>query len=344
MRSFPLLGRGINGWELGQPVLGHRNRAMFICVSPNPAIDKRLALASLVRGGVNRVKSAQSFPGGKSTHVAMVLRTLGAEPVWTGPVGGASGSELLAGLARLQLTHHPASTLHPTRTNLEIVEEDGSVTEILEPGQVPDPLEWETFEASCRQLFSRCSEKDSILFSGSLPQGAAPDLHARLIRIAKQSRCRVFLDTSGEPLRIALRERPYFVKPNREEAALLLNHKINSLADAAEALGQLLELGAQQAAVSLGAEGLLYRAGADAPVLFAAAIPQPGRSTVGCGDSTFAGFAFAIASELAPQETLRLAAACGAANCLAESPGAARWEDIQSLKNQVLVKSIAPKL
>ncbi len=316
---------------------------MFICVSPNPAIDKRLLAASIVRGGVNRVKSAESFPGGKSTHVAMVLRTLGAEVAWTGPVGGASGSELLAGLAKLQIRHHPASTIHPTRTNLEIVEEDGTVTEILEPGRVPDPAEWEVFEASCRQLFSECSAKDAIIFSGSLPGGAAPDLHARLIRIANESHCKVFLDTSGEPLRFALKQKPYFVKPNRDEAAHVLNCTIKSLADGARALGKLMELGAHSAALSLGKQGLLYRAGVDAPILFAPAVSREVRSTVGCGDSALAGFAFGIACNLAPEETLRLAASCGAANCLAESPGAARLEDIQTLKDQIFVQGISPK-
>jgi hypothetical protein len=53
---------------------------MFLCISSNPAIDKRLAVPSLVRGHVNRVRSAQGFPGGKSVHVAMVLQTLGAKP------------------------------------------------------------------------------------------------------------------------------------------------------------------------------------------------------------------------------------------------------------------------
>jgi 1-phosphofructokinase family hexose kinase len=314
---------------------------MFICISPNPAMDKRLVLSSFVHGEVNRVKSAVSFAGGKSTHVAMVLRTLGAQPLWTGPVGGASGSELLAGLAKLQITPHPVSTVYPTRTNLEIVEEDGTVTEVLEPGHVPDPLEWEDFEAKCRKLFSQCSDLDSAILSGSLPGGSAPDLHARLVHLARDSRCRVFLDTSGEPLRIALEQKPFFVKPNREEAAGVLYCTINSLEQGVEAIGKLMELGAQSAALSLGKEGLLYRADADAPVLFAPAVSLKVRSPVGCGDSALAGFAFAIAGGQSQEETIRLAAACGAANCLADSPGAARLEDIESLKNQVLIRTIS---
>jgi fructose-1-phosphate kinase PfkB-like protein len=62
------------------------------------------------------------------------------------------------------------------------------------------------------------------------------------------------------------------------------------------------------------------------------------RSTVGSGDSTVAGFAFALHEGLHQAEGLRLAAACGAANCLAESPGRARVDDITRLKREIHVE------
>jgi len=37
-------------------------------------------------------------------------------------------------------------------------------------------------------------------------------------------------------------------------------------------------------------------------------------------------------------DTLRLAVACGAANCLADSPGAALMRDIDDFRKQVLVE------
>ncbi|MGB2672097.1 MAG: PfkB family carbohydrate kinase, partial [Candidatus Acidiferrum sp.] len=122
---------------------------MFLCVSPNPAIDKRLTVPSLVRGQVNRVRTVQGFPGGKSAHVAMVLQTIGGRPRWIGPCGGASGRDLLAGLAALGIEATASTAQQPTRTNLEIVEDDGSVTEILEPGSAPSSSEWEKFKAVC---------------------------------------------------------------------------------------------------------------------------------------------------------------------------------------------------
>jgi 1-phosphofructokinase family hexose kinase len=314
---------------------------MFLCISLNPAIDKRLTTASFQRGRLNRMRTSESFPGGKATHVAMVLKTLGEDPQWIGPCGGASGQELLAGLATLRIRATPCPTQQATRTNLEIVEDDGTVTEILEPGATPCQEGWAAFEGTCRQMFAEGGEKAWVILSGSLPANASRDLYARLVKIAHEFNCRTLLDTSGEPLRLGLAARPCFVKPNREEASKLLDTPVNSLANGNSAVRKLLSLGACSAALSLGREGLLFCAGLNEPVLFAPSLPLQPRSTVGCGDSTLAGFALGFASRFSSSDTLRLAAACGAANCLADSPGAARLSDIQDFQRQVSVQTLA---
>jgi len=314
---------------------------MFLCVSLNPAIDKRLVMGPLLRGQVNRARTVQSFPGGKSVHVAMVLHALGGKPRWIGPCGGATGQELLAGLSAMGIRTTAGATRQPTRTNLEIVEDDGTVTEILESGSVPSPAEWEEFEDACGKLFAEGGENASVIFSGSLPANAEPKLFAGLIARARKFGCKTFLDTSGEPLRMALSENPDFVKPNRQEAEQLLGTPIHSLSDAASGLRSLLRLGAQSAALSLGSEGLLFCPSADAPFIYAPAVSVQPRSTVGCGDSALAGFAFGIASGYSPQDTLRLAAACGGANCSADSPGAAKIENIRQLQQQISVRTLA---
>ena len=314
---------------------------MFLCVSPNPAIDKRLTLPALVPGEIHRARTVQSFPGGKSTHVAMVLRALGEAPHWIGLCGGATGEQLVSGLRALGINPHPCATLAETRTNLEIIDDAGGVTEIREPGSAPSADELAAFERTCKNLFEQGRESASVIFSGSLPDGVAPDLYARLIRAAREAGCRTLLDTSGEPLRLALAAQPDFVKPNRDEAAALLGSMINSMNSVANAVKQILSLGARSAAISLGADGLVFHAGKNAPSLFAPSLPIHPRSTVGCGDAALAGFAHAIASNSSAEDALRLAAACAAANCIADSPGAARFGDIQRFCGQISVSELS---
>ena len=312
---------------------------MFICVSLNPALDKRLTLPSLLPGRVHRARTTESFPGGKSTHVAMVLRTLGQAAEWIGPCGGAAGAELVAGLSALGIGANAVYSQQPTRCNLEIIEDSGAVTEILEPGCAPSLIELAELETGCKRLFSQGRETSAI-FSGSLPAGAASDLYARFVALANELGCRTFLDTSGEPLRHALLAQPDFVKPNREEAAQVLEEAIDSVAVAGTAVRKLLRLGARSASISLGAEGLVYCPDHTSPVFFAPAVALRPKSTVGCGDAALAGFARARARNASPEETLQIAAACAAANCLAESPGAARLEDIERFQGQIAVQTL----
>jgi 1-phosphofructokinase family hexose kinase len=311
---------------------------MFLCVSPNPAMDTRVLVKELQPGQMHRIKSSCARAGGKAAHVAMVLQTLGRTPLWIGFVGGDTGKDLVSGLEGLGIRVHACPTRQRTRVNLEIIEDDRRVTEILEPGGAPSQLEVTEFHKKCESAFAQGREQLMVIFSGSLPPGLEDGFYASLIARANSFGCRTFLDTSGEPLRLALAASPHFVKPNRQEAESLLGCSISDLSAGARALQQMISLGARSAAISMGTQGLLSCAGKGEPVHHAPAIALKPRSTVGCGDAAVAAFAHAAALGLGVEETLRLATACAAANCLAESPGEARLADIQSFRNQASTK------
>jgi len=311
----------------------------FICVSLNPAIDKRLRLDSLKTGRVNRAIEATPGPGGKSAHVAMVLRALGADPLWLGFSGGPNGDALLGGLRALSIRAEGVPTAADTRMNLEILEENGSVTEILEPGPCVSSTEREAF----LRAFDTALELNPnaiVVISGSLPPGLAKDEFATLVTVSQQRGARVFLDTSGEPLKLALQQRPDFAKPNQEEAEWLIGRTIDGKASAASALEALVKEGPRSAAISLGAEGLVWRGSAGGDAFVAVPPKLEAASAVGSGDATIAGFAFAASQNLDPADTLRLAVACGAANVLADLPGRVRLHDVERLRDQVHVQAL----
>ena len=313
---------------------------MFICVSLNPGIDKRLRVSKLASGRVHRAKSVESFPGGKAAHVAMVLHALGETPHWMGFCGGATGAELVRGLTAHGILIHPCETHQATRTNLEIIEDDNTVTEILEPGYAPSDEELAAFETVFKKILLQKKEDIAVIFSGSLPAGAPSDLYACLVKVAHECGGRTFVDTSGEPLRQAFAARPDFVKPNREEAAALLGTAIDSLPVAVDAVRKVIRLGARSAALSLGAEGMIFCPAENAPVWLGIPPAVRGRSAVGSGDSALAGFAQAIMTGATAEESLRLATACAAANCLADSPGRARIEDIHRFQTEIRLERI----
>ena len=66
-------------------------------------------------------------------------------------------------------------------------------------------------------------------------------------------------------------------------------------------------------------------------------------STVGCGDAALAGLAFAAAAELPFEQSLALAVACGAANCLAALPGRIVREDVSRIEQSVHLALVSEK-
>lgn len=310
---------------------------MFVCVSVNPAIDKRVRMTKLVPGSVNRAREVQAAVGGKAAHVAMVLRSLGAQPRWIGFTGCTSGQALLAGLRDLGIQAVPVPMKNETRTNLEIIDEFGTVTEILEPGAKVSTKEICAFESACDAMFCEGGGVVTAIFSGSLPPSVPSSFYASLIEAVHNRGGKAFLDTSGEPLKLALAAGPDFVKPNREEAEWVTGRPIQDVRSAARAVTQLISEGAKSAAASLGPDGLVWKPFKSDTIYHACAPGMPVVSAVGSGDATVAGFAYAAEEKLGTEESLKLAAACGAANCLAGLPGQLSASEVNRLRELVKV-------
>lgn len=314
---------------------------MLFCISANPAIDKRVRLAKLVPGRVNRASEVRAAPGGKAAHVAMVLRRLGADPLWIGFAGGASGQELLLGLSELSIRTSSVLMKNATRTNLEIIDEGGAVTELLEPGAAVSTQECGAFESACEGVFREAQGSVTAILSGSLPPTAPKDFYANLIEKVRSFGGRAFLDTSGEALKKGLEAGPDFVKPNREEAEWLTGRTIQDARSAATAIAQIISLGAKSVAVSLGQDGLVWKP-LNSDCVFHAHSPKvAARSAVGSGDAVVAGFAYATEKTLGTEDSLKLAAACGAANCLAELPGQLSANEVQRLQGLVEIEAVS---
>jgi 1-phosphofructokinase family hexose kinase len=172
--------------------------------------------------------------------------------------------------------------------------------------------------ARCQSVFEGCAASSVVAFSGSLPPGVEAALYAKLVQLAKQRGLRVILDTSGAWLAAGLAAKPDFVKPNREEAEALLGRAIARPVDAKAAALELRQRGAEAVIVSLGADGLV---GTDGTRVCLVVPPRiEARSAVASGDSAVAGLALALERGEDRAAQLTLAAACGAANCLADTP------------------------
>jgi 1-phosphofructokinase family hexose kinase len=307
----------------------------IVCLSANPALDRRVRVHSLTPGDVIRSQSSLALPGGKAAHVAMAARALGAHSIWIGFLGGAIGEEVAAGLRKLAIEVLPVHTETSTRVNLELVEDSGRITEVLEPGGPPGRAGQAEMLRLCTQGLRDQWKGALLAISGSLQPDVPADFCASLIDAAHAAGSKVFLDTSGDALRASLEAKPDFVKPNRKELETLLGRPLRDAQEALAAAHELIQRGAGSAAVTLGADGLVWLESEGGPAWSARPPRLNPVSTVGCGDAALAGFAFASLQGLAGEKALRLAVACGAANCLAEFEGKISTDDVQSIIPQV---------
>jgi 1-phosphofructokinase family hexose kinase len=320
--------------------LQRKDNELFLCVSLNPAIDKRLTLPRFEPGSVNRAASVKSAPGGKAAHVAMVLRVLGAEVAWVGFHGGPEGAVLIEGLKHLDIQAQGVLISAHTRTNLEIIDAHGLVTELLEPGPTVTSTEITNLQSECEKVLCEARQPGALILSGSLPLGAPADAYARFTELGHRHGWRVFLDSSGEPLRHALKAHPDFVKSNQHEASELADIQVDAITNVGAALEKMIEAGAGSVAISMGAKGMAWKTDANSPPIYSAAPSVNVVSAVGSGDAALAGFAYASNLGLDAIAALQLAVACGAANCLAPLPGQPNKNDIDRLRAGVAVMTL----
>lgn len=284
---------------------------MIVTVTPNPSLDRTVLVEELVRGSVHRTGDVRLDPGGKGVNVARTLAAAQHPTVAVMPTGGVEGTALaeLLGPEDVAVVAIPVSTA--TRSNVTLVEADGTTTKLNEAGNALTEQELAALRARTAEA---AGEASWVVGSGSLPTGCPEDFHGRLVEVVHEVGARIAVDTSGAALEHACRARPDLVTPNLAELAELSGRHLVTFGDVVRVARDVQRDGVGAVLVSLGADGALlveadtaWHAMSDVDVV---------RSTVGAGDALLAGFL--LAGGQGP-EALRQAVAHGAA--AVELPG-----------------------
>ncbi|MFD7559959.1 1-phosphofructokinase [Streptomyces sp. NPDC059835] len=260
---------------------------MILTVTPNPSLDRTYEVPSLVRGAVVRATGDRVDPGGKGVNVSRAVAAAGHRTTAVLPLGGAPGA-LIAELLGAQGVDVTAVTISgQTRSNIALVEPDGTLTKINAAGPELTPTE----SALLLGTVHGCSGGARwIACCGSLPRGLEPRWYADLVARAHGGGARVALDTSGPALLAGLPARPDVVKPNTAELAAAVGRPLSTLGEVLDAARELRSLGAGAVLASLGADGQLL-VEEDGVHYGTARVPADRvRSNVGAGDAALAGF------------------------------------------------------
>lgn len=314
-----------------------------VTVTPNPSIDHTIEVPVLIRGEVQRTGPARVEAGGKGVNVARALARHG-RPVTALLPAGADAERIVGLLAPQDVAAVTVPIAGSVRTNVAVVEADGTTTKLNEPGAELSAEELQALYAAVEQALSE--QPEYLVASGSLPAGAPDDFYAVLAKSAAAQGVPLAVDTSGAALAAVITAGASVVKPNLEELQELLPIELVTVGDVVEGARQLRASGAADLLISLGGHGALLVTAegswwAGGPAL----VP---RSTVAAGDSTLAGYVHTRGS---PGDRLAAAVAWGRAAVLlpgsavpGPSESAAARADVQVIADPdpaQLVKEVA---
>lgn len=290
----------------------------MLIVGPNLTLDRTLSIPELRPGEVLRFSGAAITPGGKGVNVARVARALFFPAHLVGFAAGRTGRAVAELIAEEDLALSAVPVDGEVRSSAIVVEEDGRITVLNEPGAPITESDWERLEAAAEE---RLGDHRMLICTGSSPPGAPRGGYARLVARAHRASVPVLVDAAGDLLAAALEAGPDYVTPNLGEAeGLLEGPSIEGVdtdtPDAPEraraAAAALVERGAGMALVTAGGAGVAVdgSAGAwwiDAPVVN---VVNP----IGAGDAFVGGFCGALERGASVREAATEAVAAASAS------------------------------
>jgi 6-phosphofructokinase 2 len=301
----------------------------------NPAIDLSTTVGRMMPGRKLRCKGLQRHAGGGGINVARVVRRLGSEVIAVYTCGGIVGRLLEDLVAREGIESRTVQVAAETREDFTVHEETsgGQFRFVLAGPQVTE-TEWQ----ACLNAVSSLEPFPRYLVaSGSLPPGVPDDFYARVAQAAHEHGAKLLLDTSGPPLKAALAEGVYLIKPNLHELMDFAHVRADDQEGQAAACRQIVERGhAQVIALTLADKGALLttRDG----TWHAPALPIEPVSVVGAGDSFLGGMTWSLAEGHSVETAFRYAVAAGSATLLQPGTELCHSADVKRLFHQVVLR------
>lgn len=309
---------------------------MIYLVYLNPTIDKTIYFDSFNIGKTNRPTKIIEDGAGKAINAAVVLSELGAKSCCIGFVFDKDADIITDRLEKYGVEYDFITLKGSSRINTKIF--DGKKSEITEINESGMEISKEDLDKVFEKTVSKCEKGDICIMTGSLPKGCEKNMYAKMIKALKEKGVLTVLDADGEVLELAIKEKPYFTKPNVDEIkaiATLESEDIKSVADCAKKLaGDKAEI----IGISMGGDGAIISDGIDA--FYAPPLKLNVLSTVGAGDSMVAGIVYSIYKGYGVDSALKYGVACASCSVTKEGTKLADKEGIKEFLDIVEVKKV----
>ncbi len=300
----------------------------IITLTVNPALDKSAKVDGLIPTQKLKCHSIQYHPGGGGINVSRLLKNLDTETTCITTSGGDTGKHLTDLLVKQHIETKVIPVKGWTRENLSIVDtQSGLQYRFGMPGKELGEMETDAIKKLLNEIVD---PQDILVLSGSLTPKMPSDFYAQLIKSLADKNVKVVIDTSGEALKEALKEKVYLIKPNQRELAQLAEKEFMYTVEQETFATELIKSEkAQYVAVSLGARGAFLAC--DDGVFYKSTPSVKVKSTIGAGDSMVAGLIYGILNEYPPEKMLKWGVACGVATTMSEGTTLGTKENIDTV-------------
>lgn len=304
---------------------------MIVTVTMNPAIDKTAYISDFEHGGLNRLANLIIDAGGKGINVSKTIKKLGGNTIATGFLGGSSGLIIENVLNEYGIESDFIKVKNEIRTNLKVVEQNGYVTELNEPGPL---ISDDELQKLLIKLESYAGSGTLFVLAGSIPNGVDKNIYNKIINMVKLKGSKVFLDADGELFVNSLDAKPDIIKPNRSELEQYFNIDYRtSEKELIEMADKLIEKGIGTVVVSMGQMGALFLT-KDFKIK-CPGINVKANSTVGAGDAMVAALSYGLDKNYDFEKCISLAMATSAGSVTTAGTKPPERELVNELLNKV---------
>jgi len=305
----------------------------------NPALDKSTTVQRVLHERKLRCEKPKFEPGGGGINVSRAIKKLGGSSIAVFPVGGPMGVFMQELLTREDIEQITVPTKNWTRENFTVVETE---TNRQYRFGMPGPALFENEWKACLKIIAQAkNDIEYLVVSGSAPAGVPVDFYARIACEAAKHDIKFILDTSGDPLKAAVEEGVYLLKPNINELSQLVGRKLEEIHEQEDAAMEVINKGKVNVLiVSLGAAGAMLAS--KEGLIHVSAPSVKSKSTVGAGDSMLAGIIFTLTKGKSFIDALQYGVASGTAATMNPGTELCKLKDVENLNRWIVKNSIKP--
>lgn len=309
---------------------------MILTVILDATINKRYVVDNLQNGNLNKVNEFTYTAGGKGINIARVAAITGEKVTATGFLGGYTGTFIAGELEDWGINTNFVNVSAENRVCLQVYDNTNKLqTEFTEPGGYVTNADQEELLTKYIKLVEKCSV---VVISGSVPKGVDSTFYQCLIKLAKEKKKKVILNTNGILLKDSLKTLPGMIKLDLEDIKDFAGKPEITAEEALEAAKGIQKSGIEVV--------VFFNGEKDARVICKEGVFEANIHTdksicsIGCEEAMVAGFAAGYSKGLSIKDTIQFASAISAAKTLRLKTGLFLMKDMEDLKQKIQVKQI----